>query len=283
MFGYESWVRINGIFIPATQADTDVDRARIDSQGIYGGGVSGFSTIPIGNVHYYDWPNITASLTAEATPALLTILKEIIATRTRSVELEIYSGQSGGQSIASAWWNQINVSTSEDSLVNVSINFTALERDEFTVNNIEDYWTNIDGSLADQCLPQYVPIPFWNTKISEMEFVKSWNFSLSQDIVKFQGCMNYQSVDPKDPFVLGCGVVNGTLNVVTHENSSDFISEMPTKFSGSALNQRKTLTVQIGGSNWLRCSVELNKANDPVVSGPSLDEINYDFQIYGVS
>lgn len=283
MFGYESWVKLNGIFIPATQADTDVDRARIDSQGIYGGGISGFQNIPIGNVHYYDWPNVTANFTAEATPALLSLLKEIIASRTRSVKLEIISGQTGGQTINYAWWNQITVSTGEDSLVAVSVNFIALEREEFTINDIEAYWTNRTGSLADQCFPQYEPIPFWDTEISEMEYVKSWSLSLSQDVSKFQGCMNYSGTDPKEPFVLGCGIVNGTLNVITHENSSDFVSEMPTKYSGSALNQRERLTVQIGGSDWLRCLVELNKVNDPVASSPSLDEVTYDFQIYGLS
>jgi len=281
MFGYESWVLLNGIFMPATAADTRLDRARIDSSGIYGGTITG-TNIPIGQVHLYDWPNVSASFTSEATPTLMAIVKEMILKRQSPVSLVLNSGQSGSQEIQQAWWNQITVSTGEDSLVTVSIDFTALERTKFDVDAFAAYWANDIGGFAKTCFPEYAPIPFWKTKILEFEYVKNWNFTISQEVAKFFGCMNYPSNVPANPYVLGCGVLSGTLAFATHEENSYVITAMPSVFSGTELNTRDVLTINIDGI-WITCQGELNTVDNPLSGTLNLNEVGYNFQIYGVS
>ncbi|MCK9154621.1 MAG: hypothetical protein M0P12_00755 [Paludibacteraceae bacterium] len=281
MFGYESWVLLNGIFIPASAADTQVDRARIDSSGIYGGSITG-ANIPFGQVHYYDWPNVSASLTTEATPTLITTVKDMILQRQNPVSLILNSGQSGSQELQQAWWNEISISTGEDALVTVNINFTALERTRFDIDAFSAYWSNQTGGFANEFLPEYDPIPFWKTNISEFEYVKNWNLTISQEIIKFFGCMNYQANVPMNPCVLGCGILSGNLTFATHENDSNLITAMPLVFSGEDVNIRNTMTINIDGIG-ITCKGELNLVDNPFSGTENLNEVGYNFQIYGVS
>lgn len=289
MFGYETWVTLNGIFIPCQSADTDLDRARIDSSGIYGGSLAGTNS-PIGQVHYYDWPNVTANFSAEASEDVLALTKSMILNRNTPLEVIINDGLSGMQKIERAWWNQISVQTSEDSLVGVSMSFSAIERERFDVNEFSAYWLNQDGSYANDCANfsdisrfGYFPIPFWNTKISEFEYVKNWNVTITQDVLRFLGCMNYSGSEPKSPFALGVGIMNGTLSFSTFDNNTAQITAMPTKYSGSSLNSRQPLSLMIAGNTFLNLEGELNKISDPLNSTSAISEISYEYQIYGIS
>lgn len=289
MFGYETWVTLNGIFIPCTTADTDLDRARIDSSGIYGGSIQG-NTCPIGQAHYYDWPTVTANFNAETSPEFLEILKAMIFARNTPVSLIINDGLTGTQRIDAAWWNSISIQASEDSLVTASVSFAALERNAFDVNEFTAYWHNDNGSFANNCsnfVPLrnfgHFPLPFWKTKIQEFTYVKSWTLNLTQDVTRFMGCMDYASDIPKNPYILGVGIMNGTMSFNCFEDLNSEITAMPTKYHGPVLNTRQALTLMIDDAVFLTLDGELNKVNDPLIGFGALADIAYEYQIYAFS
>lgn len=284
MYGYETWALLNGVFIPAVTADTDLDRNRIDSSGIYGGALSG-TGIPIGNVHYYDWPNITASFSADATEGLLDTVRTMVMARHQPVSITLNNSIRGCQQVNQAWWNSIQIQTAEDSLVSVTMNLNALERNIFTVNNFTDYWQDILGGLGGSVSAFSVTggqIPFWKTQIREFDLVKGWTVSLTQTVNRFMGCFNNSGDTPENPFVLGMGVMNGTISFNTYENPSPDISAMPFKHSGSSLNSRQPITIVIDGNDFMSFGCELNRVNDPLSGVASLSDLNYDYQIYDI-
>lgn len=293
MYGYENWVEINGVFIPATSADTQVDRSKIESSGIYGGSITG-TGVPIGQVHYYDWPIVSASFSADASSDFLSLVKTMIFNRSTPVSMVLHSGASGTQTIEQGWWNSISLQTSEDSAVTANISLTAVERQVFDVNSFESYWTNTYGNLASSCEDfsttsplnsdiNHAPVPFWKTKIKEFQRVKSWSISLTQDVVRFMGCMNYAGAIPQSPYILGVGVINASMKISTCDELYSDIWAMPDKYADAALNIRMPLTIQHEGTDYLSFDGELVLANDALQGMNMMDGIDYDYQIYKIS
>jgi len=293
MFGYENWLQLNGIFIPATSADSQVDRSRIDSSGVYGGSIDG-SGRPLGQAHYYDWPAVTASFSAEASIPLLNVLKTMMLNRATPVSFVLNSGMSGTQKISDAWWNNISIQTSEDSAVTATVSFTATERTAFKVNDFSDYWDNQTGSLASDCASfssteplngdiNLLPVPFWNTTVSGFERVRGWSFSISQDVVRFMGCMNYSGSYPKAPYAFGVGMMNAGFKVSTYDETNSAVSPMPSKYSGSAVVSRDNFLLSINNEGFLSMDCELNLVTDPLEGTGTLDGLEFDYQVYNFS
>ena len=202
MLGYESYVLLNGTIIPAISADTSEDRTRIDSSGVYGGGIE--INTPLSSPHFYDWPAITGNVTFEASKETLNVVKNMIFHRNTPFGIKIITRIAGEQEVKKAWWNSISIQASEDSIVNITISFVGIERNSFAVGTFNGYWENVEGLYGSFC---FNPIPFWKTKINGMENVRGWTFTLTQDVTRFLGCMNFSGNVPKNPYILGIGVL----------------------------------------------------------------------------
>jgi len=280
MFGYESWVYLQNSIIPATAAETGVDRAKIESEGLLGGTIAG-SNMPLGQAHIYDWPIISASFTTEASAETLSVIKNMIFNRNTPISIVVHNGYQGTQKIDQAWWNNITIQASEDSIITASVSLTGLERTAFDTGDFPDYWRNADGTYGSFC---FSPIPFWNSKVVGYDYAKSWSLSISQDVIRFMGCMNYAGDTPRNPFIMGVGTLNGNFKFSTFDEYTGIdIWAMPEKFSGTPVINRTNLGLIINGSNFVSMTGEIVTVSDPMQNGANRSTIDYDYQIYSIS
>lgn len=275
MYGYESWVALNGILIPSTSADSAVERNIIESSGLFGGTKTG-SKVPLASPHLYDWPNVTASFSCDASTEVLEQIKHMILNRDTPISLVIHSGYSGTQTIEQAWWNNISINASEDALISVTVSLIGLERQEFVTNDFGDYLQNILGTSTENFC--YDPIPFYLSKIQEFTYVKNWTFTLAQDVVRFMGCQNSATV--KNPFILGVGTMTADMKFSTFDEQSSDIWAMPDKYSGVELNTRTPLTLDIDNETFLTMTGEINQVRDPLQGTSSISDISYEYNVY---
>lgn len=295
MLGYETYVTINNIVGLTTSADISLDRSRIESGAIYGGSIETLSSIPLQQSHYYDWSGVTANITVDLTEDFLTMIKNMINHRNTPIDFHMYSRVNGEKQIKNAWWNSISISANEDSLITATISFMAIERDLYDIGKFEDYWLNENGLINCATIPDPLnqgqlnvsPIPFWNSEITGFDYVKNWTFTISQDVVKFMGCMNKQTnVDTAiEPYVWGVGVVRSDMKINTLPPilSSSDIWAMPGVYTGQDIvTTRKEIPIKINNSTILTLKGELTKNGDPLQGNNSVDNIEWDYMVYEI-
>jgi len=295
MFGYESYVTINDQIVLATSADIVSERTKIESSGLYGGSlnqVGSSLTLPLQQPHYYDWSDNSGSITADVSHELLTIIKDLILGRSNSFDVKIYSRIDGLKHMRNAWWNSISISAQEDSALTATISFIGLENESFEIGLFSGYWDNEDGlntcdNLGNPLNPDegnVSPIPFWKTEVLGIENVKNWTFTISQDVVKFMGCMN--SISISDPYILGVGLMRSDMkiNSVLPDVKPDDSLDMYNVYDGTDIvNSRKQLSIKVDSYNYLLLDGEINRLGDPLQGNSALNNIDWDFTVYDFS
>lgn len=293
MFGYEGYVKINGNVVLATSSSISLDRNKIESSAIYGGSVNG-DNAPLQSIHYFDWPMITANVSLDVNSGVLETIKAMILNREVPVNLYIHSRIDGEKELKQAWWNTISLQVGTDSALTATISFVAIERDDYKVGVFSSYWQNQNGLLncseildpLNQGQENLNPIPFWKTTIPEFENVKSWSFNLSQDVVRFHGCMNYSPSTAVEPYILGFGQMRGevTINTLCPQNNTTDIFNMPTNFTRlDVTSSRRAISVFINGSGFIGFDGELTKMEDPLQDNASVDDIEWMYDIYSIN
>lgn len=300
MLGYEGYVTINGVIALANSADVSQSRVPIVSNALYGSSIATNGSIPLQQPHFYDWSEISASVTLDVNPDFLTIIKNMLLLRSTSVDFYLNSRKTGIKHLSSAWWQTITLSTAQDGTMSATINFVALETDSYGIGIFTDYWDNTTGSLtcsdmsginplnpdwdvASSSLGNLDPIPFWKTEITGLDNVKGWNFSVNQTIVKFMGCMNNESSTAQEPYVMGFGTLTADMKIDTLLPDNSLIAgwDMSGIYSGSDITGgRKGLTITINGTSFLGMTGELIRAVDPLQGNDSVDNMSWDYQVY---
>lgn len=298
MFGYEGYVTINGEIVLANSADVSQTRTPIVSNAVYGSSIAknetiSTQTIPLQQPHYYDWSNITASVTLDVNSNLLTVIKGMLINRSTPVDLYINTRKTGIKHLSSAWWETITLSAAQDGSLSATIGFVALETDAYGVGKFDDYWDNVSGAITCASISDIPPlnalntnenpIPFWNTSITGMNNVKGWDFSVTQTVVKFMGCMNTGGALALEPYIMGFGTITADMKIDTLLPNEVPAAgwDMSGIYSGSAITGgRKSLTIVINGSYFLAMTGELIRVADPLQGNDSIDNLSWDYQVY---
>ena len=300
MLGYESYVTINGSIALANSADVSQSRVPIVSNALYGSSIATNASIPLQQPHFYDWSEISATVTLDVNSDFLTIIKWMLINRSTSVDLYLNSRKTGIKHISNAWWQTITLSAAQDGAVSATIGFVALETDSYGVGKFTDYWGNTTGSLTCSMmdttnplnpdwnvgypsLGNLDPIPFWKTSITGLDNVKGWNFSVTQTIVKFMGCMKNNNAIAQEPYVMGFGTVTADMKIDTLLPDVVPVAgwDMSGIYSGSAITGgRKAMAINVNGTSFLAMTGELIRVADPLQGNDSVDNLSWDYQVY---
>jgi hypothetical protein len=258
--GYEGYVKVGGIWALGTGASIPKARQRIDSTAGYGGAVSGATDMGIGGPHKYDWDNWDGSVEFELTDEVFTYLKGwITGTRDASGSIEVSSRTGNSQVFDESYWNSINISTSEASMVTGTIGFVALDRTTYA------YGSDTTRSAGMVDMYDLVPIPYWSTKIGTYKFIE-WSLDFSQDMVKFYACN--KKAGPQGPIHTGIGPM--TVNL-----TGSYI------YGGAEMGDSPgNLTVTIGAGSIILKKTELQSISDDVLTGNALTPIKVSVDVY---
>jgi hypothetical protein len=257
--GYEGYVKLNNLWTLGTGTSVARQRVRIDSQGGYGGKVAGAS-MGVGGPHAYDWTVWDGSINFDLTNAVFDTLKTWIMTdRDTNKGIEFSSRDANVQSFGDSYWTSINISAAEAAPVTGSVEFVALDRNDYVYGNDTQKENSETGPLDCEI------IPYWNTKIGSYKFIE-WTLAFSQDVVKLFACNN--STIPKEPVYLGIGPMSVVL-------TGSYI------LGGGEMGLAPgNLTVNIGSGSIILKKTELQDQSDDVQTGNSLTPISVTVQAY---
>jgi hypothetical protein len=295
--GYEGWVKLGNTYVLGTGASAPRARVRLDSTSGYGGKInSPVTQIGIGAPHNYDWIMWDGSLNFDVSHGIWDDeLHDWPFDRQSSKSVIFSSRKENVQSFDEVWFNSISLSASEDSPVDGSLGFTAIERSAYTFG--ETYISNKFGNLPDdgtgdqtplctllsgfppplngapESQKQYNPVPYWFTRIeaegSPWEFL-SWDLQIAQPVETFFGCNHSGGADPgvQEPLFLATGPMTVTLSgTIMQDVLVDDLDDM---------------LILIADRGIMLKRLELQNQSDDVQSGESLVIQNVEYEAYEI-
>jgi len=259
--GYEGYVKVGGVWTLGTGASASKGIQRIDSSGGYGGKITGAGVMGVGSPHIDDWTAWDGSCEFELTDGVFSVLKaKIVTSRDDPMSITFSSRTNNEQTFSGAYWNSINLTTSEASLVTGTVGFVAMDRTTYTYGTDTVRSAGLTGGLG------LVPIPYWNTSIGSYKFIE-WSIDFAQDVVKFFACN--KAIGPQAPAYYGVGPVTATL-------TGSYI------YGGEMDDSPGDLTVTIGAGSITLLKAEVQSSSDDVAQGNSLTPIKVVVNAYDV-
>jgi len=260
--GYEGWIKVDDKYALGTGTSFPRARQRLDSSSGYGGDKEGPSaTMGVGLPYNFDYDLFEGSLNFEVSKDFYEdVIKDWLFLRQTAKEVKFSSRKDNVQDFDDCFWNSIGISASEGGVVDGSLGFYAIERDEYTFGS--QYPSGKEGNSdgggnAALCLPGFDfppplnddnenlnPIPYWNTDIivtgiTNAEFI-NWTMDFSQDVVRFFGCE--ANVDEQPPLYLAVGPLNATFSgsyMLQNTFLGDTITEIEVIVGGVSLKLRR--------------------------------------------
>jgi hypothetical protein len=287
--GYEGIAYIEDTIFLCSGASAPRTRNRIESASGYGGRLSTpVAEIGIGAPRNYDWSTYDGSLNFEMNSKLFTdIIKVWLFARQETKQVKLRPRYGSYQQFDDCYWNSITFSASEGSVVNGSIGFVAIDRDDFDlkdeyIDNKEGYITCSDLSSSGD-IPSLNdnndnlnPIPFWKTRIEASGLIDpdtitiyGWTLTFSQDVVKFFKCEGNSSVQP--PFRVGVGPMMANLQMEIMI-LNDEITTLP--------DELNNVTVHVGTSSIQIDDLEIDADSDDVQTGSALVPLTTTYNVY---
>lgn len=296
--GYEGVVQLGTHYALGTGTSVPRARVRLESTSGYGGQIKlPVNEMGIGAPFNYDWTQYDGTLNFEVSKDLLTSeIKTWLFERQTAKEVFFASRKDNVQDFKKAYWNNINLSAGENSAVEGTVGFVALDRETYVWG--EYYIDNKEGMgllcpLAPGMPPPLNPgsalnrnpIPFWNTKVfvtpaggaSTQYNFANWSLDFSQEIVKFFGCTDAASVsDPlaQTPLYIAAGPMTVTFGGSYME---DFSKVVPPGFLGDILDQ---VIVHLNGEKITMNRLEATTENDDVQSGGNFTPLTVEYAAY---
>jgi len=293
-FGYEGYVTVKASGIEdvalCTGSSVPENRIRLDSGAAYGGQKTNSAPstydMALGAPHTYDFSQVDGNVDFEITQEFF--LNQIIAwlmSRQTAGVIKLRSRKDNLQEYDHCYWNSIDLTGTSGAAVTGSIGFVAIQRDAYTVGG--DYIGNKTGTdLFCPISPSPVmppplnpatdlnvnPVPFWNTRLNfdgTFHEFTDWNFSFSQDVVKFFVCQNESM--PQPPAFMAVGPMAAAMNCTQMiVNTQSFM--MPDTITLALL--------YIGTQAFGMGNLQRNQETDAVQGKSSMVPIVSDYTIY---
>jgi hypothetical protein len=287
--GYEGYIKIADKYALGTGTAVSRARTRIDSQGAYSGRINTpVEEIGIGAPRVYDWEVFDGSLSFEITKDIFLLLKSWLFDRDNQKDILFSTRKDNEHKFVDTFWNSISISASEASLLDGSLGFVAVERDNYAygAEKIDGYFENAKGAgllcpLATGMPPplnkdgkNYYPIPSWYSKITlgtDIYDFLSWSLDISQDVVKFFACNHV--VGPQGPSYIGVGPMS-----ITFSGAWMWIEN--NKPAAFPLDDITELKVEIADTDIKFKKLELQNVSDDVQSSDSTTPVQLEYAVY---
>lgn len=292
--GYEGYMLLNvdGVnedMALTTGASVPNSRKRLDSNAGYGGKINTpRAEQGIGFPRTYDWPVFDGSISFELTLGFFNRqVKAWFLDRQKAGRIFLSSRANNQQLFNKCYWSNISINGSSDSAIESTINFTALERNSYIINNsTNNYIDNKIGEDPFGSSPSYnVPtplgslLPFINSKVSmngsNVEFI-SWEVNYSQDVIKFFSCEN--NINPIAPKFIGVGPMSVSFSGEYMIADSGLFSIPYTLTSVYITLSNSSPSTQIKLEE-----LELDNASDDIQTGNSLVPISLTYSAYQIA
>lgn len=286
--GYEGYVKLDTKYALGTGTAVPRARARLDSQGAYGGQISTpVNEIGVGAPHTYDWEVYDGSINFEITKDIFTVLKAWVLARDAQRDIFFSTRMTNAQEYTDTFWNSISISAGEGAALDGSVGFVAVQQAGYVygAQGIQGYFNNKQGAgllcpLATGMPPPlnkdkgYNPIPSWNSKVTlggqVFDFV-SWTLDFSQDVVKFFGCN--KAAGPQMPVYMGVGPMTATLSGAWMWIDLAQPGTYPADTLASAV-------VSVADTSMTFHNLQLQTSSDDVQSPDSTTPVQIEYAIY---
>jgi len=283
--GYEGIAYVDNDIFLCSGANVPRTRNRLESSSGYGGNLSSpVAEIAIGNPHNYDWSTYDGSVNFELNKKFFdNIVKNWIFNRQKTKQIELKPRSDSYQKFTYCYWNSINLSASEGSAVTGSIGFSAIDRDDFDIE--DDYENNKRGFITCNDLsasgdipslsPNLNPIPFWYTRVEAASLIKSgvevlsWNLTASQSVEKFFECLGNTYAQAPSKIGVGPMAINLQMDIMILNTN---ITSLP-----ATLNN---VTLHIGTSNIQFDDLEIDSDDDGLQVGATPVSLNVSYSAY---
>ena len=283
--GYEGIAYVDNDIFLCSGANVPRTRNRLESSSGYGGRLSSpVGETAIGNPHTYDWSTYDGSVNFELNKKFFdNIVKNWIFNRQKTKQIELKPRSDSYQKFTYCYWNSISLSASEGSAVTGSIGFSAIDRDDFDIE--DDYRNNKTGFIACADLassgdipslsPNLNPIPFWYTRISATGLIQagievlSWSLTANQSVEKFFKCLG--NTYAQAPFRIGVGpmTINLQMDIMVLNTS---LASLP-----STLNN---VVLHLGTSSIQFDDLEIDSDDDGLQVGATPVALSVSYSAY---
>jgi len=240
--GYEAIVRMqlqvsplpDETIVLCTGTGIPRNRNRIVSSSGYGGiigdaGGGDYSDMGMNSPFNYDWEVYDGSINFDLHRTLWEDqLEPWIFNRQNRCVIELNQRFGDRQQFQYCFWNSISLTAAEDALINGSVGFVAIDREnslyaqENYEDNVRGYVDGGSGLGMFNDLPETlnrdkfnVPVPSWVTRLfiddnSAFADFSNWTLNFSQDVVKFFTCEH--NANPQEPSFIAVGPMSAELN-----------------------------------------------------------------------
>jgi len=287
--GYEGFIELDSKYALGIGTAVPRARARLDSQGAYGGQVSTpVAEIGVRAPHTYDWEVYDGSINFEITKDIFSVLKAWVLDRDGQRDILFSTRKTNQQKYVDTFWNSISISANEGAVLDGSVGFVAVQQDTYAygTQGLQGYINNKQGAgllcpLAtgmpaplNHLQTNYSPIPAWFSKVTlggqVFDFI-SWTLEFSQDVVKFFGCN--KTVGPQMPVYMGVGPMTATFS-----GAWMWIDPaMPATYPADVL---ATAVLNVADTSMSFKNLQLQTSSDDVQSSDSTTPVQIEYAIF---
>lgn len=281
--GYEGLVTIDSVPVRCTSGSVPQTRNRMDSSATFGGEFNSlYPSRTIGGPRLYDWDTNDGSVSVEITPDFFDTVEYWIRNRKESKSITLRTNYGASQNFAECFWNSIEFSAADGSLISGNIGFTSVERTSQVITS--EYTTNRTGQNVNNynyfINADYAPIPFWKSYIVSTDLIPtvvpqvellSWTLTFAQNPQKYFFCSgeNYTVVAPE---IIGIGPMSISLQVELYVKSGPY----------SVPEDITSLYLYIDSDNYFVLNnLELQDKSDEMRTDPVTISLTY--QVYGLT